>query len=140
MLTIKFCSEVNYLSVFVAALAFWAFGAIWFMVIFGKLFPKGLEEMNDLTAKYTPAQRTQKIIITFLGNLAASFLISWFIYNVDYNGTMGWKFGFSAGVIAGSMQAVGDSWRNNNIKAIVVDALHPVIGMTLAGYIIGIWH
>ncbi|MCX6292014.1 MAG: DUF1761 domain-containing protein [Bacteroidetes bacterium] len=96
--SINFFSEVNYLAVFVAALAYFVLGALWYSVLFGKIWAGGIEEMGIKMPKPDKGQMGMMMLKSFSANLLCAFAMA-FIIRVDssYNMTTAIKLGIACG-------------------------------------------
>jgi hypothetical protein len=83
--------HVNYLAVFVAALANYIIATVWYAVIFGNLWKKltGISDMKPVP---------MNMVIVFIGSLVMSFvLVHSIVFGNSYVGTSGVSGGLMGG-------------------------------------------
>jgi hypothetical protein len=83
--------HVNYLAVFVAALANYLIATVWYAVVFGSLWKKltGISEMKPVP---------MNMVIVFIGSLVMSFvLVHSIVFGNSYVGTSGVSGGLMGG-------------------------------------------
>lgn len=140
--TIQFFSEVNYAAVLVAALAYFILGALWYSVLFGKIWAKGIEEMG---IKMVPPDKTKMMTMmlkSFTANLLCAFAMAYFIrLGNAWNMITGLKFGIVGGFgITVASQLMVANWQGTRNSVLVIDAGYQVVGVILTSVIIAIWH
>jgi len=142
LLTIKFLSEANYLAIFVAALAYNALGAIWYSLLFGKVWSKGIEEMGIKMSLPDKSKMAVIHVKSFLANLLTVLAMAYFIHiDQGYNVMTALKLGIAAGcgLTLGSIFMVAN-WQGTKPVVVMIDAGYQAIGITLASVIIAVWH
>ena len=139
--TIQFLSDVNYLAVFVAALAYFVLGALWYSVLFGKTWGKGIEEMGIKMNRPDKGQMGVMMLKSFLWNLLAAFAMAYFIHlGYAYSALYGLKLGIVGGCGL-SLASLGmtANWQNTKTSVLVIDAGYQVLGMIVVSVIISVW-
>ena len=140
--TIKFFSEANYLAVFAAALAYFILGALWYSVLFGKYWSKGIEEMGIKMTKPGKGKMGTMMVKSFIANLLCAFAMAYFIQIAGaYTMSSGIKLGLVAGcgLTLGSQLMVAN-WQGTKSGVIAVDAGYQILGVMLVSVIIAVWH
>src|ERR1022692_3231385 len=99
MLNIQFLSEVNYLHVLVAGLAYSVLGSIWYMAVFSKPWAAGVEKWGiKMGEKPSSGTMMKKMVVSLLCNIGAALIIAWFVHNEFATAVIGAKIGFCGGV------------------------------------------
>ncbi len=140
--TIKFFSEVNYLAVFVAALAYFILGALWYSVLFGKYWMKGIEEMGIKMTKPDKGKMGAMMVKSFIANLLCAFSMAFILHlSGAYNLMGGIKLGIvgGCGLTLGSQLMVAN-WQGTKSGVVAVDVGYQVLGVVLVSTIIAVWH
>ncbi len=142
MLNIRFLSDVSYLHVFVAGLAYWVMGSIWYMAVFSKPWAAGVAKWGiKMGEKPDSGTMMRKMIVSLICNIGGAFFLAWFIRNeYAYNAIYGAKIGFTGGIIAVMAFTTGDNWLGKPMSTWLVDATYHVAGLTVCGVILGAWH
>jgi hypothetical protein len=140
--TIKFFSEVHYLAVFVAALAYFILGALWYSVLFGKFWAKGIEEMGIKMSKPDQGKMGMMMLKSFTANLLCSFAMAYFIHIA---GAYSLESGVKLGIVGGcgltlSSQLMVANWQGTKPGVMIVDAGYQILGVLLVSVIIAVWH
>jgi len=140
--TIQFFSEVNYLAVFAAALAYFILGALWYSVLFGKIWAKGNAERVAKMEKPGKGMMGMMMVKSFLWNLLCAFAVAYLINAFNaYNTNAGLRIGLAAG--AGlSLASLGmtANWQGTKSIVLIIDAGYQIIGVLIAAMIISCWH
>ena len=133
-------SQINWLAVLVAAVAYFAVGAIWYSFLFRNAWIKSSGvNMNDPNAK----SGVGAIMFTsFLMMLIASIGLALLIGKIE--GTGGWMTGLKVGLIAGicfCATAISNSYlyEKRPTTLHIVNNLYNIVGCSVAGIIIAIW-
>ena len=136
-----FLSQVNWLAVAVAALAYFILGSLWFAAIFGKLWIQEVEKIGIRINKPTKGQMTQKMIQTLVGNFIIVVAVA---YVVFVAGSVTWQNGLKLGLICGigfavAVMLVAYTWESRSYKLIAIDAGYPLVGIVMAAIILSVW-
>jgi hypothetical protein len=130
--------HINFLAVFVAALASYVIATIWYAVLFSKLWKKltGIEDM-----KPSPV----KMVIVFVGSLVMSFVLyhnivfgdSFFNISGVTGGLMGGFFGWLGFIAPVTLTNV--MYEKRPWKLWILDNAFWLISLLVMGIIISIW-
>ncbi len=136
-------SHLNYVHVLVVAIAGFMVGALWYSVLFGKVW---MAEMK-ITPEMAAADRAKggmagyfikSFIYTLLGTVGLAALIA-------AHGTPNWKHGASFGAFVGLFGPVmrmsnGGVYEKRSLQLQLINAGHEVVLYTLQGAMLGAWH
>jgi hypothetical protein len=132
-------SQINWLAVLVAALAFFVLGAIWYSFLFRNAWIKSSGvNVNDPNAKKGVAGMFLTsfilIIITCIG-------LSLFITRI---GSGGWMTGLKIGLVAGicfCAAAICNSYlyEKRPLALHLINSFYNIVGCVIAGIIIAVW-
>jgi len=142
IITIEFFSKVNYVAVLVAGLVYFALGAIWYSLLFGKMWSKGIQEMGIKMNPMEKGAMGMMMLKSFLWNMLSVIAMAYFIHVAGaYSAMAGFKLGLAggAGVALGCM-GMNANWQGTKRVVLMVDAGYQIIGLALASTIIGCWH
>jgi hypothetical protein len=132
-------SQVNWLAVLVAALAYFFLGAIWYSALFRNAWIKATGvNTNDPNARKGFAGI---MIASFITILITSVGLAMIITKIHSNGwTTGCKIGLIAGVCF-SAATICNSYlyEKRPIALSAINSLYNIVGCVLAGIIIAIW-
>ncbi len=139
--TISFFSQVNYLAVFVAALAYFILGALWYSALFRKIWAKGIEEMGIKIFKPDNSQMIGMMVKSFAANLLCAFSIAFLIKAIGGGDAL---FGIKLGIVCGGGLTLASllmvaNWQNTKTSVLFVDAGYQVVGITLVSVILALW-
>jgi hypothetical protein len=133
-------SNINWLAVLVAAIAYFAVGAIWYSFLFRNTWIKSSGvNMNDPHAKSGVAGI---MFTSFILMVIASIGLALFIGKVTPGG--GWMTGLKVGLVAGicfCATAISNSYlyEKRPTALHVVNNLYNIVGCAVAGIIIAVW-
>ncbi len=140
--SIQFLSEVNYLAVFVAALAYFILGALWYSVLFGKIWSKAVAETGRIISKPDSAKMMTMMVKSFLANLLCAFTVAYIV-------RLGWGYSVSTGIKLGLVCGCGfalssllmvANWQGTKTVVIIIDAGYQIFGILICSMIISCWH
>ncbi len=137
-----FTTGINYLAVFVSAIAAMVVGSLWYSPsVFGKQWMAWsgmtMEKMNEAKAK----GMTGKYIAAFVGALITSCTIAHIISYAD-------AYSFLRGTFIGVLLAVGIGlpmimasvlWENKPVKLLVLNTFQYIVSFGIMGAILGVW-
>jgi hypothetical protein len=133
-------SSINWLAVLVAAIGYFAVGAIWYSFLFRDAWIKlSNVNMNDPNAKKGVAGI---MITSFILMLIASIGLALLIYRINNWGLMtGLKIGLITGICF-CVTAISNSYLYEKRPAglHLINGLYNVIGCIVAAIIIAVWH
>jgi hypothetical protein len=130
---------MNWLAILVAAIAYWVFGAIWYMALFGKIWAAGIEQHG------VKLQRTgmgAKMVGNFICNLVAALVMARLvartgIADVGHGLKLGAGVGLGFSATALTVQYI---WEAKPFKVWLIDASYHVLGCIMLGLILSAWH
>ena len=123
--------EINYLAVVLGAVAFFAVGALWYGVLFGKAWQRELWPAGTPQMKGNPA-------VAFAGCLVAERVVSWMfghmLARVQPPTHVIWMmaFGFGATIMAPTI-AINYLFQMRSWTLFAIDAGHVIVGMLAMG-------
>jgi len=141
--TIHFLSDVNILAVLVAGLAYFALGALWYSVLFGKMWKAGIEETGiKMNQPGQSGMMMSMMVKSFIANVLTAFGVAYVIHlNQNYNVETGIKVGLMLGVcIAFASELMVANWQGTKTKVLVIDAGYQILGILLTAVILSCWH
>ena len=134
-------SSIATLPVLVAAAAYWALGALWYSVLFGGIWSKGLSSQGIKLAKPTKGEMTSRFIGAFVANLVTAIAVAWIIQATGTQDSMrAVKIGLLAGVgFVGMALASAYAWESKPLANLLVDASYHTLGVILCAVIVTAW-
>jgi Protein of unknown function (DUF1761) len=132
-------SQINWLAVLVAALAFFFLGAIWYSALFRDAWIKAVGvNMNDPNARKGIAGI---MITSFVTILITSIGLALFINRI---GSGGWMTGLKVGLIAGicfCAASICNSYlyEKRPLALLLINSFYNIVGCVIAGIIISVW-
>lgn len=130
-------SRINHLAVFVAALAFFIFGAVWYMSPLGAIWMAQLGKtasgMSGMTSQF---------VVSFLCDWLLAYVIA--IALADSSNPRPARHGVEFGVfmglgVYGTMSLMNNVYEGRSFTLWLINAGYVVIGMAIMGAIIGAW-
>jgi hypothetical protein len=130
--------KTNYAAVFIAAIAYWLLGALWFGVLFGKPW-MALENISIEEAK--TMNPVLPYIVSFVLNLLIAYLLAQICIWRNAN-TIG--RGASVGVLlwigfVGPITFTTYMYEMRPKELFAINEFYPLAGLVLMGAIIGAW-
>jgi surface polysaccharide O-acyltransferase-like enzyme len=130
--------KTNYAAVFIAAIAYWLLGALWFGVLFGKPW-MALENISIEEAK--TMNPVLPYIVSFVLNLLIAYLLAQICVWRNAN-TIG--RGASVGVLlwigfVGPITFTTYMYEMRPKELFAINEFYPLAGLVLMGAIIGAW-
>lgn len=139
----QFLSNANWLAIIVAAIAYYALGAIWFSLLFGKQWmalngipeptPEKKEEMKKLMMPMLLKSLVMSLVLA-----AAIGLISMSI-GVHLAGG-GFRLGLALSAVGIIPLIMADMYLMKPLKLWFIDSGYHIVGITLMSVIIAVWH
>ena len=136
-------SHLNYLHVFVVAIAGFMVGALWYSVLFGKAW---MAEMK-ITPEMAAAEKANGGMAGFLGKSFGFTLLGTFglAALIAAHGAANWKHGAAFGGFVGLFGPVmrmcnGAVYEKRSTKLQLINAGHEIVLYALQGAILGAWH
>ena len=136
-----FFAQANLLAILVSAFAYFLLGSLWYSLLFGDVWSKGLERVGVVIKEPTKRQLLQKLAFSFLANLAACVGMAYLIYwTGSHRLESGLALGFASGIcFAAPTIGVSCVWESRPLKLFLVDTSYHVVGLTGAGAILSVW-
>ena len=130
---------MNWVAVICAALAFWVLGAIWYSVLFGKMWAAALQQHG---IKLERGGMAPKLSGTFVGNLVAAIVMERLIQRIGVVHVIGGlRLGLGVGVgFSASAITMAYLWQQQPFKVWLIDVIYYVLGAVLLGVILAGWH
>jgi hypothetical protein len=132
-------SQINWLAVLVAAVAYFLLGAIWYSFLFRDAWIKSSGvNVNDPNAKKGVAGI---MIASFITIIVTSIGLAFFISRI---GSAGWMSGLKVGLIAGVCFCAAAIWNSylyekRPLALHLINSFYNIVGCVIAGIIISIW-
>ena len=134
-------STINYLAVVVAAIAFWALGALWYSpVLFSKRWMKELGFSNESAKKPNMVLIFGlSFLLMFIMVLGIAFILSGYAKD-----RVSWVSGLCLGTLSAvcfTMTAIGINYlyQMRSLTLWLIDAIYMFLGLGIAGIILGAW-
>ncbi len=133
--------NLNYLHVIVVAIIGFAFGAVWYSMIFAKAWSAGMKRTPEDCEKGKAAMGPN-MIQGFLWTLVSTFGLALLIVS---HGTFGWRRGAAFGavvglLVVGARQLNSNVWDKKPCKVVAINLWHEVLLFALQGSIMAHWH
>ncbi|ANQ48012.1 DUF1761 domain-containing protein [Flammeovirga sp. MY04] len=131
--------NINFLAVFVAAIAAFILGAIWYSAIFGKAWQKELGFTDEYLQK---ANMPLVFGSSFVLMLITSFGLAMFNAHSgqSLDATLGAFHGLMVGLMfVGTSMGINYLYQRRSIKLWLIDAGYQILFLTIEGAIIGAW-
>lgn len=132
-------SHVNWLAVLVAAVAFFAVGAVWYSFLFrGAWIKASGVNVNDPNAKKgVGALFLSSFVLVIITSIGLALLIARI-------GSGGWMTGLKVGLVAGicfCAAAISNSYlyEKRPLALYLINSLYNIVGCIIAGIIIAVW-
>jgi hypothetical protein len=130
--------HVNYLAVFVAALANYIIATVWYAVIFGNLWKKltGITEMKPVP---------MNMVIVFIGSLVMSYvLVHSIVFGNSYVGTSGVSGGLMGGFFdwlgfIAPVTLMSVMYEKRPWKLWILDNAFWLVSLLVMGAILSVW-
>jgi hypothetical protein len=130
---------INYWAVLVSAIAYMVLGAVWYSpVLFGNAWMKGIGKSKEqVAADFSPSN----YIFAFAGSFIASYGIARIM---AWSGGDSVVDGIKVSLVAGvcfvfATMSVNDTFEKRSGGLSMINILYHVIGLVIAGIIVGLW-
>lgn len=133
-------SAINWLAVFISALAFFGLGAIWYGPLFGKTWQRGVglsdEELKDQMSKVFASSLVMALVIST--GMAVFLRTAWAPAEtgVMAGATMGMMLGIFFTLPSTAMNYI---FARRPISLILIDAFYHMLAYTITGIILASW-
>lgn len=135
-----YLSNAPWLHIAVAGIAYFILGAIWHTpALFGKYWA----EKHSIQMNEEPKKKMPRMIGAFLFSIVMAFGMGLVLHLMQSPGTCmnGIKAGlFFGAVFAAAPIAINYLYTSKPIKLWLIDAGYHVVGITLMGIILSVWH
>jgi putative Mn2+ efflux pump MntP len=139
----QFLSSANWLAIIVAAIAYYALGALWFSVLFGKQWmalngipeptPEKKEEMKKLMMPMLLKSLVMSLVLAFaIGLISMTIGV--------HRPITGVKLGLALSTIGIIPLIMADMYLMKPTKLWFIDAGYHVVGIVLMSGILAAWH
>ena len=141
MVTTHFLPTANFLAIFVSALAYFAFGYVWFSLLFAKVRNVELEKIGVKMSRPAGNKMAMKMLYTFAGNFLGAMAIAYVFHHLGVTTIdRGLKVGLIMGIgFTSSTLAIAYPWEDKSIKLFIIDAGHYVVGLLVCSLILSSW-
>jgi len=135
-------SNVNYLSIFLAAVAAWMFGGIYYTALSGPWLAAQGKTMEQCKAEME-GQSKLKMYLPFVLAFVGSLIMAWALYGVLVHLK---TFSLRAGMISGAIiwfgfvvttMTVNNAFHGKRPMLTVIDSVHWLGGLLIIGAIVG---
>jgi hypothetical protein len=135
-------SSVNYVGVFVSAIASMVVGSIWYGPLFGKQFMKAMcmEEMTEDQKKEMQKGMWKSYVLQFIASLVMFYIFAWLLSatdQVDVGGAMVTAFWVWLGFIVPIK--LGDAIWGGKMSLFWLGIGNMLVTLLVAGAILGGW-
>jgi len=135
--------HLNYLAVAVCTIIYFAIGAMWFSMLFGKPWMEGHNitmptdaEKKAAMQKEMPKYMFMSLLFSLIGVLALAYMET-AMYTHD------WMTGCKAGLVASTfvivMVAQSHMYLRKSFKLFLIDAGYHVVSLIITGIILSVW-
>ena len=133
--------EINYIAVLVSAVAGFVIGALWYSVLFGKVWMKLSGMDNKKIEKEKKKGMTKSFIGGFVALLVMAFVLAHFVDMAEAATVLeGAQAGFWAwlGFVA-TIMLNKVLWEGKPFKLYLLDAAHYFVVLIIMGAILAVW-
>jgi Protein of unknown function (DUF1761) len=130
--------ELNYLAILIATILGFAFGAVWYSLLFGRVWRTEMK-LPDMTGQRPNMAPyfIKGLIYTFISTVALAWLIA-------LAGTVGSRHGAALGaglglLVVGARFSNSALWENKSAKLMAINIGHEVLLFALQGAILARW-
>ena len=141
MVTTHFLPTANFLAIFVAAVAYFAVGFVWFSLLFDKTRNAELEKIGIKMTPPAGNQMAKMMALSFVGNLVGATAIAYVLHHFGVSDVeRGLKVGLLMGVgYAASTLAIAYLWEGKSLKLFIIDAGHYIVGLVVCSLVLSLW-
>ena len=133
---------INYLAVVVALVAVTVLGMLWYGPLFGKKWMKlaGFSE-NDMNTPEAKKSASIGYVVSIISSFITVLALAVVLNLLDIDNAIG---GFIAGTLLSFsfivMTLVSESvWHNKPAQLVLLNSMYRILGIAIAGLIIGAW-
>ena len=134
-------SNLHALPLFVSAVAYWLLGALWFSVLFGGIWSRGLESQGITINKPSGGGLWKKFIGTFVANLGTAIAVSEIVGVTHITSFVdALQLGLLLGIgVAAMALAVSYTWEGKPRANFLIDASYHTVGVMACAVILTCW-
>jgi surface polysaccharide O-acyltransferase-like enzyme len=139
LINMEYLHHHQWLHIFVAAIAYFALGAIWYTVLFGKQWMQlnAIDMSNPNNQKGVPALYFKSFVCMFIATVGIDALLQ---HLQIANWQMGLKLGLAVGLFfASTAISINYVYTRKPIMLYLIDCLYQTIGLGIAGAILAAW-
>jgi hypothetical protein len=143
MILNNFCHNANWLAIAVAAVAYFALGALWYSALFGKpwMAGHGIKQPTPEERKAMGSKMGMMFLGTFLIGAATAFIIGLLVYALQSTTAMsGIKIGLVCGAFATGPICMSYIYLQKPVKLWLIDSGYHVVSFVIMSIIISVWH
>ena len=134
-------SDINWLAVFVAAMAFFGLGMLWYGPLFGKPWQKAIAD-GSLTLKYSGTMGL--FIAAFIMSIIVSVGMAFFLQGPQSHDEINAAYGALIGLMVGVLfilptTVINYIFARRPLSLVLIDGFYHIIAITLVGAILGFW-
>lgn len=133
--------EISYLAVLISAIAGFVIGALWYSVLFGKVWMK----LSGMDRKKIEKEKKKGMAKSYVAGFAAllvmAFVLAHFVDMAEATTVLGgaqagfWSWlGFIAPVMLGSV-----IWEGKSLKLYIINVAHYLVVLLVMGSILAVW-
>jgi Protein of unknown function (DUF1761) len=133
--------DMNWLALCGAGLAYWLLGAVWYSVIFSKMWRSAVQEHGVKLGQPGKGMAT-KLIVTLVCNLFAALILARVIHQVGRHMDLlrGLKIGAGVGVgFCATALTMTYIWQSPPRRLWAIDIGYHIVGCTIMGAILAVW-
>ena len=131
---------MNWWAIIVAALAYFALGAIWYSPpVFGNAWMKGIGKTKEqLRTGMSPLSFVWAFVFSFLAAYGIARICVWAQRGTVWDGIV---IGLMAGVcFALTTLGINDTFERRPCQLTAINVLYYIVGFIIIGSIVGAWH
>ena len=135
-------SDINWPAVFVAALAFFGLGVLWYGPLFGRIWQKAIAD-GSVTLKYSGTMGL--FIAAFIMSIIVSVGMAFFLHGPQGHEEINTAYGALIGLMVGVLfilptTVINYIFARRPLSLVLIDGFYHIIAITLVGTILGYWH
>jgi len=136
-----FLSNANYPAIVVSGLVYWLLGALWFSVLFGKIWGAELEKHGVKIKQPTSREMMLKFVQTFLLNVVVALGVELIVIMGNIGSVVSaLKIGLFLGIcLSAATFGIAHTWEGRSLKLFAIDCGYPVLGITACNMILTLW-
>lgn len=134
-------NHLNWTAILVAGLAYWLLGALWFSVLFGKIWMAEVAKTGVKMDRPQGSRMGMMFLTQFIYNLLAALGVAIVIIGLGVTTTVpAVKVGLVLSLlVAGTAQLQTLLWSGRSMKATAIDLGFPILGITMCSVLMAAW-